>query len=99
MGQPRTAPATRPGRRSSAWHGADEFDYPDTGCQDLGIPSCMACPLPVCRWDVPRGWQRQPLEGRPPHVPVDAAAVARVAAMRAASQETACQAKWCIRQV
>lgn len=27
--------------------------YEDTGCPDLGIPACLACPLPACRYDLP----------------------------------------------
>jgi len=25
--------------------------YPDTGCPDLGEPSCLSCTLPKCRYD------------------------------------------------
>ena len=33
-----------------------EFNhYPDNGCPDLGIPSCLSCPLPRCRYDVAGG--------------------------------------------
>lgn len=27
--------------------------YEDTGCADLGIPSCLSCWLPACRFDLP----------------------------------------------
>ncbi len=26
--------------------------YEDSGCPDLGIPSCLSCPLPACRLDL-----------------------------------------------
>ncbi len=32
---------------------ADTFG-PD-GCPDLGIPSCLVCPLPACRYEMPPG--------------------------------------------
>jgi hypothetical protein len=25
----------------------------DDGCSDLGIASCLTCPLPACRYDLP----------------------------------------------
>lgn len=28
----------------------DEYIYQDTGCPDLGIPACLSCPLPECRY-------------------------------------------------
>lgn len=42
----------------------DGVDYPDDGC-DIA-PSCLNCPLPVCKWDYPgvtgnnvkRAWHR-----------------------------------------
>jgi hypothetical protein len=32
-------------------HLPDSLD--DDGCPDLGIASCLCCPLPVCRYDLP----------------------------------------------
>ena len=31
-------------------------DIPDTGCQ--AAPSCLACPLPECRYENPHGWRQ-----------------------------------------
>jgi hypothetical protein len=28
-------------------------DLDDDGCADLGIASCLTCPLPACRYDLP----------------------------------------------
>lgn len=36
------------GRQS--WLAVDS--YADSGCPDLGIPSCLSCPLPACRLDL-----------------------------------------------
>lgn len=36
--------------------------YPDRGC-DLA-PACLKCPLPVCRYDMPRGTNRRMLESQ-----------------------------------
>ncbi len=30
----------------------EEFEYRDEGCELF--PSCLSCPLPVCRYDEPR---------------------------------------------
>ena len=32
-------------------------NYRDTGCSLA--PSCLACPLPACRYDVPQNWEKQ----------------------------------------
>ena len=32
--------------RNPAW-------WADAGCPDLGIPACLECPLPTCRYDLP----------------------------------------------
>ena len=40
----------------------EAYPYRDQGC-DL-YPSCLACPLPACRYDQPRWSQRQSLRGR-----------------------------------
>jgi hypothetical protein len=36
-------------------YAADEINYPDNGCS--ASPSCLQCPLPQCRYDVPGGLQ------------------------------------------
>lgn len=38
---------------SRAGQPPDDLTYPDTGCPDLGIPSCLTCPLPECRYLLP----------------------------------------------
>ena len=38
--------------------GPAEYDhYADTGCEFA--PSCLACPLPVCKEDAPPGWLKR----------------------------------------
>jgi len=43
-----------PGRRDAL---PEWVEYQDTGC-DVS-PSCLACPLAVCKYDVPRDKQRR----------------------------------------
>lgn len=38
-------------RLQYSWLVADIHE--DTGCPDLGIPACLRCPLPACRFDLP----------------------------------------------
>ena len=32
--------------------------YPDTGCEHS--PSCLSCPLPLCKYDLPRSYSTRP---------------------------------------
>ena len=41
--------------RSERWDGEILVD---DGCPDLGIPSCLACPLSACRYERPPGAAR-----------------------------------------
>ena len=34
-------------------HHGSESHYRDDGCPDLGIPTCLSCPLPACRYSLP----------------------------------------------
>jgi len=40
----------------------EDTHYEVGGCPDLGIPSCLACPLPRCRYDLQSGEARALLQ-------------------------------------
>jgi hypothetical protein len=58
-----SAPSSKPATSSRrTWRGGpvaahvEDIEYPDEGC-DLS-PSCLNCPLPLCRYDQPGGVRR-----------------------------------------
>lgn len=48
------SPEAAPGRPGTPGHLPYYSNlWRDTGCPDLGIPACLGCPLPTCRYDLP----------------------------------------------
>ena len=51
---PWLSPDAAPGRPGAPDHlPYDSKLWRDSGCPDLDIPTCLGCPLPACRYDLP----------------------------------------------